>query len=95
MKLVWRKAATRDLNDIWNFSEANWGRSRADRYMTALRDTAVALAEGKLSGVAANDIQPSLRRQVSGSHVIWFRVEADLLRVVRVLHQSRDAGKWV
>ena len=95
MKLVWRNAATRDLNEIWNFSLANWGGSRADRYMMALRDTAIALAEGDLSGVAANEIQPGLRRQVSGSHVIWFRVEADLLRVVRVLHQSRDAGKWV
>ena len=52
------------------------------------------LAEGDLSGVAANEIQPGLRRQVSGSHVIWFRVEADLLRVVRVLHQSRDATEF-
>ena len=63
--------------------------------MKALRDTAIALAEGNISGVAASEIQPGLRRQISGSHVIWFRVEADLLTVVRVPHQSRDAGKWV
>lgn len=68
------------------------GISRADRYIKALRDTAMALAQVDISGVAAHDIQPDLRRQISGSHVIWFRVKAYLLRVVRVLHQSRDAG---
>jgi len=51
-----------------------------------------ALARGDLSGTRADDVAQGLRRQVSGSHVIWFRAEGDALRVVRVLHGARDMG---
>lgn len=28
-------------------------------------------------------------------HEMWFRLDGDTLGVVRVLHSSRDAGRWV
>ena len=46
-------------------------------------------------GGAAEDIATGLRRQIVGSHLIWFRLNGERLVVIRVLHQSRDAGRWV
>ncbi len=93
MRLIWQPLATQDIDDIWVYSFDRWGLVRADDYISDLRWRAEALARGELSSVRADDVAQGLRRQVSGSHVIWFRVEGDALRVVRVLHGARDVGE--
>ncbi len=95
MKLRLSEAAKADIRRISHFSAERWGAARATAYIHDLRDRMKALARGDVSGVAADDVGPGLRRQISGSHVIWFRVDGDALKVIRVLHQSRDAGRWV
>ena len=49
-----------------------------------------ALARAELHGMRADDGPQGLRRQVPGSHAIWFRVEGHALPVMRVLHDGRD-----
>lgn len=95
MKPLWLPRAARDLDEIWEFSFRRWGPERADHYLRRIEAKAAALARGELSGTKADDVRPRLRRLVVRSHVIWFRVERDRVRVVRVLHQSRDAGVWI
>ena len=95
MKLDISEDALGDLDEILSFSIRQWGPARAFDYIADIRAKAEALARGDLSGMEADEIGPGLRRQIVGAHVIWFRVEAERLRVIRVLHQSRDAGRWV
>lgn len=95
MKLDLSEDALADLDEILSYSIREWGLVRAFDYVAGIRARADALARGELSGVRADDIAPGLRRQPSGSHAIWFRIEGDRLKVIRVLHQSRDAGMWV
>lgn len=87
--------AKSDLVEIYSFSKTEWGTQRARIYADELRNRMKALAAQRLSGLAAHDVSPGLRRQVSGSHVIWFRREAERILIIRVLHQSRDAGRWI
>lgn len=87
--------AKQDIIDIYSFSKAEWGTVRARVYANDLRSRMKALAVQRLSGQAADAVLQGLRRQVSGSHVIWFRREPDRIVVIRVLHQSRDAGRWL
>ena len=94
MKLDISEEALGDLDEILSYSIRQWGPTRAFDYIADIRAKADALARGDLSGVKADEIGPALRRQVTGAHVIWFRVEAERLRVIRVLHRSRDAGRW-
>ena len=95
MRLVWRPSALIDLEDIWAYSERQFGTEQTAAYVRGLQAKAGLLATGDLSGTAQNDVEPGLRRQLAGSHAIWFRVDGDVLRVIRVLHQSRDVGRWV
>ena len=95
MKLDLSEAAKSDLRAIHSYSLERWGRARADAYLDDLRDRMGAVAKGELLGTTADDIRPGLRRQLVGTHAIWFRVQGDRLRVIRVLHQSRDAGLWI
>ena len=87
-------AVTRDLGAIYQYSKENWGIARARTYVQAIKAQFRLLAKGDVSGTQADAITPGLRRLVCGSDVIWFRVEGDVLHVLRVLHTSRDAGRW-
>jgi toxin ParE1/3/4 len=82
--------AQSDIRGIYAYSVRHWGRDRAGDYLDHLRERMTALARGELSGTAADDVAPGMRRQLAGSHAIWFRIAGDRIRVVRVLHQSRD-----
>jgi toxin ParE1/3/4 len=85
--------ARADIRGIHMYSVKQWGSYRAGTYIDDLRDCMKALARGDLSGTCADDVSPGLRRQVSGSHVIWFRVTGEALRIVRVLHQRQDVDR--
>lgn len=84
-----------DIVEIYQFSKAEWGAAPARRYANDLRGRLKALAIGQLSGQSADGVTAGLRRQVSGAHVIWFRHETDRVLIIRILHQSRDVGRWL
>lgn len=95
MKLDIAAAARADLRAIHSYSVEHWGKVRAAVYLDNILAKMRALAESALSGAPADEVRPGLRRQLAGSHVIWFRIEGDRLKVIRVLHQSRETGLWI
>ncbi len=95
MKLDVAAAAQADLRAIYSYSVEHWGRAKAADYLDDIQTKMRALAESYLSGSPADEVRPGLRRQFAGSHTIWFRIEGDRLKVVRVLHQSRESGLWI
>jgi toxin ParE1/3/4 len=87
--------AKADIVEIYQFSKAEWGDVRARSYADELRRRLKALALGQLPGQSADYVAAGLCRQVSGAHVIWFRRETDRVLILRILHQSRDVGRWL
>jgi len=51
------------------------------------------LATGRTASRAAAEVASVLRRALAGSHVVFFREDAAAVSVIRVLHQSMDAGR--
>lgn len=95
MKLDIAAAAKADLRAIHLYSVKHWGQARAAAYLDDIKRKMQVLAEFTLSGASADEVRPGLRRQIAGSHTIWFRIEGDRLKVIRVLHQSRESGLWI
>ena len=95
MRLDLSRAARDDLAEIYHYSKSRWGADQAAAYLDRMQSRIDALVRGEVSGVAGHDVSPGFRRQISKSHIIWYRVQDDILRVIRVLHQSRDVGRWV
>ena len=95
MKLIWHPAAAQDIEEIWEYSFQNWGMAQAETYVQTISDTALALASGDLGGTEMPNLGAGLRRQIIGSHVLWFRIGDGFLTSGRVLHQSRDVGRLV
>lgn len=88
-------AARRDLREIWYFGCDRWGERPTDAYSDTLDAMIGSLGENPLKGPMAPEIGFGLRRMVVRSHVVFYQVIGDAVEVVRVLHQSVDAGKRV
>jgi len=90
MDLRLSPAAQSDISDIWEFTVERWGEDQAIRYTSRIRDTLLDLVAGRRSSRAADDIVPGYRTCIIGSHIAYFRIDADDLIVIRILHQSMD-----
>lgn len=83
-----RPKAREDIVAIGKYSRRHWGAGQAAAYLRAL-DTAIHAAAAH--PLRAPEAHPPYRKLTVGSHLIFYRVEADGIVVVRVLHQRMDA----
>jgi toxin ParE1/3/4 len=83
-------AARSDLDEIWTYSAERWGMDRADRYIRDLIGVAEKIASGKRRGRACDDIRPGYFRCTCQSHVIFYKLTAGSVDVIRILHQRMD-----
>jgi toxin ParE1/3/4 len=95
VRLDLTEEARTDLDDILDYGVRHWGIDRGFAYVEDIRAVMDDMLDQNKPGGAAEDIATGLRRQFAGSHSIWFRLNGERLVVIRVLHQSRDAGRWV
>jgi len=84
--------AEEDLENIWSYSQDNWGEQQANNYANGLADTFGALAISPASAPACDDIKPGYRRQVFERHVIYFRITSYGIEIIRVLHERMHAA---
>jgi toxin ParE1/3/4 len=82
-----RKRAKADLREIGRYTRERWGREQSNRYLGALDDCFQQLVSMPSLGRAYADL-PMYWRYEQGSHVVFFRREAngDVV-IVRVLHE--------
>jgi toxin ParE1/3/4 len=83
-------AAVADLDDIWEFTVQQWSREQAERYVRQVEERLVGIAGGHVPVRSAADIRPGYYKCSVGSHMIYFRKEAEVVVVIRILHQSMD-----
>ncbi|MGV3491692.1 MAG: type II toxin-antitoxin system RelE/ParE family toxin [Devosia sp.] len=83
-------AAAADIEAIWDYTAQQWDRVQADRYVRAIEERIVGLAEGRIPARSAEDIRPAYFKCAAGSHMIYFRRDANELEIIRILHQSMD-----
>ena len=88
-------AARADIEEIRDRTVRHWGEAQAERYTRTIRDACEALGDGTLSGRSAEDIRAGYRKAAVGSHVLFHRVRADVVEIVRILHRSMDVGRHI
>ena len=89
--------ALADLSGIWDYSYDRWGSDQADIYVLAIHSACEALAttvaDGQFGGQSAAHIRLGYRKQIVGSHLLFFRCSsAGVVDVVRILHQRMDVA---
>ena len=91
--LLYRPEAEADLEGIWHYTLGEWGLDQALRYDRQLQEKIEGLAVGTTVSRSADGVRPGLRKVVVGRHVVFFRESAEVVEVVRVLHERMDVGR--
>lgn len=78
--------ARQDLLDIYEFSEAIFGRRQTELYLAGLERTFQRLADSRRLGQDANEIVPGYRRYRFQSHYIFFTRESDVVLIRALIH---------
>ena len=89
--------AQADLSDIWDYSYSQWGADQADAYVLVIHEACeglvTAMANGRLAGQSAEHIRTGYRKQIVGSHLVFFKCRLPgSVDVVRILNQRMDVS---
>lgn len=82
--------AQSDLDGIWDYTTARWGADQAEIYVRQLWRDITALAARPSLGRACPEAGTGYHRFPSGSHLVFYRLAAAGIDVVRILHQRMD-----
>ncbi|WP_299548680.1 type II toxin-antitoxin system RelE/ParE family toxin [Seonamhaeicola sp.] len=82
-----------DLEDIFDYTEFHHGANQAIKYLTDLETVFKALVVNPEIGRQRNEIKVGLYSIPEQEHIIFYRILKDYIRIVRVLHGSKDIPK--
>ena len=85
--------ARNDLEEIWLYTRDTWSMQQADDYIGALAAACARLADHSAIGQAV-DIREGYLKYILGAHVIYFRVSASGIVIIRILHQRMDTRRY-
>ena len=79
-----------DLEDIFDYTDESHGDDQAFEYVSSFDDLFEKLITHPKMGRTRPEIREGLRSIVKGYHVVFYRIMRDRIRIVRILHGSRD-----
>jgi Plasmid stabilization system protein len=87
--------ADRDLEEIFDYTAHEFGMEQSVKYVSAFDDIFEQLLQDPQIGRERKEIRNSLRSIIKDKHVVFYRVLKDRVRIVRILHGSRDLSKFL
>ena len=90
MTLDFTAAAVSDLQSIRNYTLETWGEDQEQLYLDALWDKFEEILGDPQRWRSRDDLFPGCQIAAEGKHVILFRVDGKILKVVRILHSAMD-----
>lgn len=88
-------AAERDLEGIWVYTVQQWDVAQANRYIDILTAVFAELAQRPKTASACDHIRPGYRRRSIERHMIYFRITAYGVAIIRILHDRMDAPLYL
>ena len=94
-KYVLSQEAENDIEEIFEFGEYKFGKAQALSYLIQMEEHFVLLAENPSIGKKRNEIKEGLFSLPYVSHVIFYRILENQVRIVRVLYGGRDLVRFL
>lgn len=88
-------AAERDLEAIWIYTFQEWGAAQANSYIDIVTTAFAELTRSPKTAPICDHIRSGYRRRSVERHVIYFRVTAYGISIVRILHDRMDALRYI
>lgn len=82
--------AALDMDEIFDYSIKEFASKQAFDYASKIHSLFLKLTEQPEIGRKRNEIKVGLRSIPIGEHIFFYRILKDKIRILRVLHRSRD-----
>ena len=90
MTLDFTDAAVSDLRSIRNYTLNAWGEEQEQIYLDSLWSRFEEIIEDPERWRYREDLFPKCQIAAQGKHVILFRVQGNVLQIIRILHGAMD-----
>jgi len=87
--------ADNDLDGIYDYTVEKFGVGQAVGYLSSFEEIFEHLCNNPKLGRKRNEVRNGLRSISNQSHTVFYRVLKDSIRIVRILHGSRDVVKFL
>jgi toxin ParE1/3/4 len=85
--------ARADLDAIWEYTAKHWGVEQAEAYLLSLGETMKLLANQPGLGRNIDDIREGCFKFPAASHIFIFRLQPNIVEIIRILHKSMDVER--
>ena len=89
-RLVIAPAAKNDIKEIYQYGLRQWGQAQAESYLSTIKNQFWLLSQQPLIGTERPELLPSSRSLPVESHTLFYRVTANRVEIIRVLHGRQD-----
>jgi toxin ParE1/3/4 len=91
MYRVYRTSQARnDLRGIWRKTYDKWGSQQADKYLDEINASIELLKDNPRLGKSRERLRPGYRSLHINRHIVYYRLEPSLIRIIRVLYDGMD-----
>jgi toxin ParE1/3/4 len=88
--VVWAPTSKQDLRDVWRYYARVASPEIADKLLREIAQAGEQLAEQALMWRARDEVMPGLRSVLVRPYTVFYRVQNDVVGIVRVLHERRN-----
>lgn len=89
-QIVIAPAAKNDLKDIYQYGLRKWGQTQSESYLATIKNQFWLLTQQPLMGTERPELLPNSRSLPIESHILFYRVAANRVEIIRVLHGRQD-----
>lgn len=87
--------ADADLDEIFDYTEAEHGFNQAVKYLSDLDNLFGQLVKNPNLGKERKEIKKGIYNIVEQEHIIFYEIREEYILIVRVLHGRRDIPKFI
>ena len=89
-QLIIAPAAKNDLKEVYQYGLRQWGKAQSEGYLSTTKSQFWLLTQQSLMGIERPELLPDMRSLPIESHILFYRVTANRVEIVRVLHGRQD-----
>jgi toxin ParE1/3/4 len=93
-RLVWSDEAEQDLLAVWRYGVDEWSPTKADRHLLDIERTCERLCSLPELGRARDELMRGVRSILCDPQIIFYRIAADTVEIMRVRPQQEDVAHF-
>ncbi|MDB0056723.1 type II toxin-antitoxin system RelE/ParE family toxin [Akkermansiaceae bacterium] len=87
--------AAADLQEVSEYTLATWGEEQEERYLKDLYRKFSEILNDPARWRFREELFPRCQVAAEGRHLVLFRIDHEVLLIVRILHSSMDLGRHI